>query len=434
MDEKSTGFNSIVSDQVSKTPLNITDMIGRLPKPQYILFPDNYKLLPNTTEIFELEFAYYESQLLSAKELIARGAYFKKINGDYTNHYKICKGVSPIIWEERSKYTEAYFRDGQFSTGYATHGLFPYRGKFHPQLIKAIMNMMGLRKGETVLDPMCGSGTLNVEASIIGINSIGIDKNPFGVFMSEVKCDALKIGLEEINEKITSEKEICNKITELKTTKKKNIDTCNLSATDELILLSFLDAMGYARRTGKSIEFLFPRVLKRYLNQVRSFLEVVAAIDVTFGNYEIKEGDVRHLDIMDSSIDGIVTSPPYSFAIDYVENDRPQLEYLGYNTDKLKDKMIGLIGKTREAKLNSYLIDMDSVLSEMARVLKNNKYAVIIIGSNDIQTGGVRLEEKIKEMAPHHGLMLVKEILKPIKGIRNTMKDEYVLFFRKEAE
>jgi len=27
---------------------------------------------------------------------------------------------------------------------------------------------------------------------------------------------------------------------------------------------------------------------------------------------------------------------------------------------------------------------------------------------------------------------LVKSILKPIKGMRNTMKDEYVLFFQKD--
>ena len=58
---------------------------------------------------------------------------------------------------------------------------------------------------------------------------------------------------------------------------------------------------------------------------------------------------------------------------------------------------------------------------------------MIIIGSNDIQTGGIRLENKIKEFGLIQGLNLVREIRKPIKGIRNTMHEEFVLIFRKEA-
>jgi len=93
--------------------------------------------------------------------------------------------------------------------------------------------------------------------------------------------------------------------------------------------------------------------------------------------------------------------------------------------------MIGLKGRTRKEKLARYFEDMEKVLSEMYRVLKPDKYAVIIIGSNDIQTGGIRLETKIEEMATHIGFALDQKIVKPIKGIQNTMKDEYILFFRR---
>jgi hypothetical protein len=71
------------------------------------------------------------------------------------------------------------------------------------------------------------------------------------------------------------------------------------------------------------------------------------------------------------------------------------------------------------------------VLFEMSRVLKLGKYAVIIIGSNGIQTGGIRLENRIEEIALKHGFSLDQKIVKPIKGIQNTMKDEYILFLRK---
>ncbi len=38
-----------------------------------------------------------------------------------------------------------------------------------------------------------------------------------------------------------------------------------------------------------------------------------------------------------------------------------------------------------------------------------SKHAVIIIESNDIQTGGIRLENKIKEFGKIHGLNLLKK-------------------------
>jgi len=34
--------------------------------------------------------------------------------------------------------------DELFSTGYSTHGLFAYRGKFHSQLIKGLLNILGV--------------------------------------------------------------------------------------------------------------------------------------------------------------------------------------------------------------------------------------------------------------------------------------------------
>ena len=126
----------------------------------------------------------------------------------------------------------------------------------------------------------------------------------------------------------------------------------------------------------------------------------------------------------------MITSPPYSFAIDYIENDKDQLEFLGYDTKELKTRLIGLKGRNKTDRLNNYFQDMDSVCAEIARVLKKNKYFVMIIGSNTNQTGGIRLEQTIIESAEKYKLSLIKTILKPIKGMRNTMKEEYVLIFK----
>ncbi len=196
--------------------------------------------------------------------------------------------------------------------------------------------------------------------------------------------------------------------------------------------LAFHGVMGYARRCLKNIDVLFPSVLKRYVGQINSFIQVRARLNLKPGNARFELGDAKNLPVEYRSIDAIITSPPYSFAIDYAENDRPQLEYLGYNVDKLRGEMIGLKGKTRKEKLSRYFEDMGKVLSEMNMVLKPDKYAVIIIGSNDVQTGGIRLKTKIEGISTNLGFALDKKIVKLIKGIQNTMKDEYILFLRKK--
>ena len=76
---------------------------------------------------------------------------------------------------------------------YATHGLHEYRGKFFPQLVRALMNIARLPEDAVVLDPMCGSGTTLVETRLSGRAAWGLDMNPLSVFISDVKCRALTL-------------------------------------------------------------------------------------------------------------------------------------------------------------------------------------------------------------------------------------------------
>ena len=58
------------------------------------------------------------------------------------------------------------------------------------------MNIMGLKPGDTVLEPDDGiRHTVLVEACLMGIKSIGVDASPFCKFMSQTKIDALTMSL-----------------------------------------------------------------------------------------------------------------------------------------------------------------------------------------------------------------------------------------------
>lgn len=171
----------------------------QIPEISNTLFGSDVKLLPSVDELFELELANLEYNLLSKDELIERSAFFQSVNGRLTKHFQLYSVQSSALSEDRSVQTKSYFENGQFSTGYATHGLFPYRGKFHPQLIKGLINILGIKKGEFILDPMCGSGTANIEAALMGINSYAVDQSPFCQFMTKTKFEALTINVDLLN-------------------------------------------------------------------------------------------------------------------------------------------------------------------------------------------------------------------------------------------
>jgi len=209
-------------------------------------------------------------------------------------------------------------------------------------------------------------------------------------------------------------------------------------ALRELLLLCFLDSVGYAeRRANKTPRDLFPDVLGRYLDAVEAFNESRRELGLNIGKCTVLQGDARNLKLDDSCVDGILFSPPYSFAIDYLENDRPQLELLGVDIDDLRAGMVGLRGEGRneeqriEARLREYFADMRLVLRECSRVLRHACYCTVIVGSNTNQTGGITLEDKLIELAETEGLKLDFQIMREIEGIRNTMREEYLLFFKK---
>jgi hypothetical protein len=90
------------------------------------------------------------------------------------------------------------------STRYSAHGLHEYRGKFNPQVVRAVGNLFGLAEGSWVLDPFCGSGTTLLEAAHIGWNCFGVDINPLGVLIANAKLAAFNASPEILDREATS--------------------------------------------------------------------------------------------------------------------------------------------------------------------------------------------------------------------------------------
>jgi hypothetical protein len=60
---------------------------------------------------------------------------------------------------------------------------------YSDHLVSQLIDRFGIRRGDWILDPFCGSGTTMVECLKRGINGVGIDANPSSCFAARVKTD-----------------------------------------------------------------------------------------------------------------------------------------------------------------------------------------------------------------------------------------------------
>lgn len=438
-----------------------------------IIFPSRLELVPQLNELYELELAFYESQILADEEIILNGGYFARVGETLTRHFLICEGEPVRLPQHSSSRLRSFFQKNQFRTGYATHGLFPYRGKFHPQMIKGLMNAMGLKPGDTVLDPMMGSGTVSIEATIMGIHSIGVDISPFCRFMTQAKLDGLSLPLKPIRTALDNcsltfeyftalvgQPEQGKKIKRAEKTASlfsvreggARIDLaprpgtrlpsgCEVPEVHNFLLLAYLDSAGYAERSNRKSPFeQFRAILERYLFVAEKIQRVLAGVESNLGTAKVLEGDARKIPLEDSAVDGVIFSPPYSFAVDYLENDSFHLDFMGVDTETLREKMIGLRGNALDEKFELYKADMDRVLSECARVLRPKRICTIVVGTNNNQLSKILnvqpeevqgIHEILCDLASSHGLRLVRKMNRQISGIANTMRTEFILMLER---
>ncbi len=391
-------------------------------------------LFDNVQFIYELALAQLELRALGVEFEVTNGlrefklledpedteslkrklAYFKLVKGEYTDYFYIVK-------KNRTRSVNQYL----------THWIYPYKGKFHPQMIRALLNIIGLNKGDTVLDPFVGSGTTALEAQLLGINVVGIDISPLCVLQSKVKTESIEV-LPEILE---WKDEILKKVgVNLFNLDNKGLDKTIESIPNEKVrnfyLMAKLVAVSDNKRRKRDFFSSFRKNLDKMILSVKDYVDLVRELNLTLGKVDIRAGDTRNLPLEGGSIDGIVTSPPYSIALDYVSNDAHALETLGYDLKDLREEFIGVRGKGQR-RIDLYNEDMKKSLEEMYRVLKPGKYAVIVIGNATYQGKEIKTVEFIIDYAEKIGFKLVKNIDKIIFGLYNVMQKENILIFKK---
>jgi len=357
-----------------------------------------------------------------------------------------------------------------------THHLFRYPAKFHVPVARGLLASFVPPKA-AVLDPFCGSGSLLVEAVISDRTSVGMDCDPVAAFVSRVKTTPIPASeLAAASQKLTKrllpleraastysrymfEDIVPYEVTRLAESEDLFVPAIpNLShwfrryvvvdlarirgeimrlrvraAVRDAFLLAFASIIRGASNadpvpvSGLEVtsHMLKRDAAGRSINPFQLFRTAIAKLQLAVGELHVAAtavasvycGDAVTLSqTVSTSVDAVITSPPYHNAVDYYRRHQLEMFWLGAVDDQ-KQRLILLpsyIGRpkipashpilrldselpasalTIEKKMRSlsderanafrhYLTAMQRVFEQLATVLPRNAPAVFVVGKS----------------------------------------------------
>jgi DNA modification methylase len=354
---------------------------------------------------------------------------------------------------------------GSADSAYASHGIHPFAAKFPPQLPRLFIEEL-TRSGDSVLDPMAGSGTTIVEALMLRREAFGFDIDPLAVRLCRVKTNWLdtrelqSVGLAIIESAQRARRAEASLNRELKgrfdQVTRDFLDYWFLKETQlellslvlsiektaeslvrdffELVLSSTIIAKTGGVSLARDLAHSRPHrdLKKEPRNAITEFqlrlgkvLKKFQTLPQRVKRVFVAERDARDVPIPSGSIDLVVTSPPYANAIDYMRAHKFSLVWFGHSISALSHLRSCYIGSERvngsysgdlpdtvgEAVLKlegvdrgkgrvlrKYLVEMTEVLSEMHRVLKPGKCAVVVVGPSTMRGMQILTHEYLAEI------------------------------------
>jgi hypothetical protein len=340
-----------------------------------------------------------------------------------------------------------------------------------------------------VLDPFCGVGTTLIEALRAGYNAVGFEINPYAALASRAKCEAAAISPLQVNHYILKFEEYMRASAaegdsvsapehfrtripffgphvEVKVLKAlRFINRLRVPPIRDLFSLAFGSVMvnvsNYSYEPSLSSRPASGKPTQDDAPVTESIVTKLLAMksDVAWFRQELEGlprqpigrvisdnflNALHHLD--PSSVDLIVTSPPYLNNYHYVRNTRPQLFWLGFvrKSSELKRLEIENFGKywqtVRDLEnvpldfehaglerllsqirgisvergsyggpgwanyATSYFNDTNRFCRVMSQVLKKDGRAVIVVGNSILQGVEIPVDNILSELAGRHGL------------------------------
>lgn len=369
-----------------------------------------------------------------------------------------------------------------------THCIHTYPAMFIPQVARRLIETYS-KKGDVICDIFCGSGTALVESKLLGRNSYGIDLNPLAIFIARVKTTPINpkklndgyLLLLERFKKIKSssikrpdfknidfwfKEDVIIKLAKLK----KAIDDIKDKDIRNFFMVAFSETVRYSSNTktsefklvrnkGKKLELhnpdvmvIFDKFLKRNIDGMTGFYKENnknTSVNIIYGDSSKDNG------IKESSIDCIITSPPYGDSrttVAYGQFSRLSSQWINMfeNPDTASSVDTQLLGgkatksllhllpsehlievlnkisqqdELRAKDVLSFFIGLNDCLKQAHKILKSKKYFCIVIGNRMVKKVRIPTDFIIAELAEKIGFSCEKIIVRNIPNKRMPSKN-----------
>lgn len=325
------------------------------------------------------------------------------------------------------------------TNAYAFHNLYPFKGKFYPRVVRALINTFGLKEDSLLLDPFNGSGTTTHEASIMGIKSVGVDITPMGTMLAEVKNGLLFTEERDLSFSANELKDILESI-EGKIWNHANPTIFKLM---RIIYFDTVDAFARTSRYDRKGKLgLFIEKFNYIKSCHQKLTEFKNRYGLKFPQANIIDGDVLELKKtreMEDLFDAVITSPPYYFSIDYVGKDQIAYEYLGVDMKKVELKYLGMkdshqVRNSRglPTKVITYYEDLRKSITNIFWALKPGGALAIIVGDSTVSSQKIPTTMMTKSFCEEAGFEFKKLVFNPLLGTRNrAIRGESVIICKK---
>lgn len=361
-------------------------------------------------------------------------------------------------------------------TTYLTHGIHSYPAKYIPQLVNKLLITYS-KENDLILDPFNGSGTTLLESVLNHRKAYGSDLNPIANLISEVKTtlydtNHIKELIINYNNYITQYNINLN----LDIPESPKIDFWfhkNISHQlayilkwinnlDEDIKIKNLLKVGFSQilkscsvwrnNSNKPVRQLDKKIsdpFNLYLKELNKFIKIYNELNNYIikhniqldGNWNLQTRDSKSILLNNSSVDLIITSPPYATSYEYADLHQLSLIWLNMvdNYKEFKNEFIGTGGKnlildvnsnmayeiinkvynkmkSNGKKLSTYFYEMNEIWKEMIRIMKPNATISIIVGNTILRGENVLNAEIFSEQLENLGLKKVDVIKRQISA------------------
>jgi DNA modification methylase len=327
------------------------------------------------------------------------------------------------------------------------HGFHAYPARIHPTTAAFLVRAVS-REGETVFDPFCGSGTVLVEAALAGRRSVGTDLNPLAVHLARLKTsrfdEPARAAIASAGAAVGAFAADRRKRRAGATRRYPNEDV-ELFDPHVLLELDSLRAGIAARRerepfVGEALDLVLSAILTKVSRRAsetsaavaprrlaagyptRLFVAKTNELVARLGEYarlspdsappRIEIDDATRLrKVAASTVDAVVTSPPYVSTYDYFAQHAARLRWLELDASPLASGEIG--ARRRFARLDADMArvawsrELEGVMRSLRRVCRPASRVALVVADSAVRGQALRADTIVTAAAQSVGFSLL---------------------------